>query len=255
MRRCLGITRNLTRCNRQGEWPLFCPEHRRQPLVWLSFIIFTVIGGIASIYSVFQPTRTDLRQNSIPNPIISQPTASAKVVPIPKSKSHVAADDRKENNSNAENKTTNKARPIIVLCHTGISVTKASETALHFDIPYCSGKNTNAYNVKLEVYTIFKTDNGFNVFPLDEKFPDNITLTYENGRSISYILSPLSYDSINNIYIAIRGTYTNEDGSSTFPIFEIYKYTSFTKSWVCTLGKEDEQVRSFLNDFLKDHDK
>jgi hypothetical protein len=60
LRQCFGITRNLTRCNRIGTWKLFCREHRRQPLVWLTFIIFTVIAGTASIYSALQPTRMEI---------------------------------------------------------------------------------------------------------------------------------------------------------------------------------------------------
>jgi hypothetical protein len=59
--RCFGITRNLNRCNRTGEWDLFCKEHRRQPLVWLVFIIFTVVAGAASIYSALQSARTEIQ--------------------------------------------------------------------------------------------------------------------------------------------------------------------------------------------------
>jgi hypothetical protein len=52
-RRCLGLTRTLHRCSRKSEWGLFCQEHKKQPLVWASFLLFTVLGGIASIYSAF----------------------------------------------------------------------------------------------------------------------------------------------------------------------------------------------------------
>lgn len=45
-----------------GEWKLFCEEHKRQPLVWVIFIVFTVIAGAASIYSSLQPTRTEIHQ-------------------------------------------------------------------------------------------------------------------------------------------------------------------------------------------------
>jgi hypothetical protein len=55
--RCWGITRNLNRCGRDGEWRFFCSEHRRQPFVWLIFIIFTIIAGIASIYSALRPSK------------------------------------------------------------------------------------------------------------------------------------------------------------------------------------------------------
>jgi len=52
--RCLGFNRNLRRCNRNLEGHLFCFDHRRQPFVWIFVLIFTVIAGIASIYSAFQ---------------------------------------------------------------------------------------------------------------------------------------------------------------------------------------------------------
>ena len=51
-RRCFGITRNLNRCSRTGNWLLFCEEHSRQWIGWLFFLIFTVGGGTASIYGV-----------------------------------------------------------------------------------------------------------------------------------------------------------------------------------------------------------
>lgn len=53
MRQCYGLTRNFHRCGREGDWRWFCPEHRRQPIVWLSFILFTVVAGTASIYSAW----------------------------------------------------------------------------------------------------------------------------------------------------------------------------------------------------------
>jgi hypothetical protein len=52
-RRCLGLTKTLHRCSRKGEWGLFCQEHKKQPLIWACFLLFTVVGGIASIYSAF----------------------------------------------------------------------------------------------------------------------------------------------------------------------------------------------------------
>lgn len=59
-KRCLGITRNFHRCSRNGEWRFFCNDHKKQPLIWLSFLIFTVLGSIASIYSVFFSSSHDL---------------------------------------------------------------------------------------------------------------------------------------------------------------------------------------------------
>lgn len=48
-KRCCGLTKNLCRCGRIGNWRFFCDEHSRQPLVWLFVVIFTVAGGAASI--------------------------------------------------------------------------------------------------------------------------------------------------------------------------------------------------------------
>jgi hypothetical protein len=71
LRRCLGRTRNLTRCNRTGDWKFFCTEHRWQPIAWVIFFIFTIIGGGASIYSVLRPppnpARTEMHLPSAPS--------------------------------------------------------------------------------------------------------------------------------------------------------------------------------------------
>jgi hypothetical protein len=53
MQHCFGITRTLRRCSRTGNWRFFCDDHRRQPLVWASFLIFTVVAGLSSIYSAW----------------------------------------------------------------------------------------------------------------------------------------------------------------------------------------------------------
>jgi hypothetical protein len=50
LRRCWGLTRNFRRCGRQGNWRLFCDDHRLQPFGWLFGLVFTVIAGIASSY-------------------------------------------------------------------------------------------------------------------------------------------------------------------------------------------------------------
>lgn len=53
MRRCFGRTKNLHRCGREGDWKLFCSDHKNQPLVWIFVFVFSVIAGTASIYSAF----------------------------------------------------------------------------------------------------------------------------------------------------------------------------------------------------------
>ena len=50
MTRCWGITRNLHRCKRTGNWNFFCYEHKRQWIGWLFSLIFTVIAGISVNY-------------------------------------------------------------------------------------------------------------------------------------------------------------------------------------------------------------
>lgn len=59
MGRCWGIITNLRRCRRKGDWLLFCHDHKRQWLIWVSFLVFTVGGGLASIVSYY-----DKRQSS-----------------------------------------------------------------------------------------------------------------------------------------------------------------------------------------------
>lgn len=59
MKRCIGLNRNLTRCNRVGDWKFFCNDHRKQPIVWIVFIVFTVLAGLASIYSAIKPMSTE----------------------------------------------------------------------------------------------------------------------------------------------------------------------------------------------------
>ena len=57
MRQCCGLKRNLIRCQRRGDWNLFCDEHKRQPFYWLFVLVFTVIAGSASICScAFRPS-------------------------------------------------------------------------------------------------------------------------------------------------------------------------------------------------------
>ena len=54
MARCWGITRNLHRCKRTGDWQFFCPEHQRQWIGWL-FTSVSLIAAILGILSYFSP--------------------------------------------------------------------------------------------------------------------------------------------------------------------------------------------------------
>lgn len=61
---CLGLTKNINRCQRKGDWRLFCPEHRRQPIAWIIFLVFTIGAGTASILSYIS---NNPAQNQIQN--------------------------------------------------------------------------------------------------------------------------------------------------------------------------------------------
>jgi hypothetical protein len=50
--KCRGKNKNLRTCGRTGSWRFFCEDHQYQWIILLSFLIFTVWGGGASIYSV-----------------------------------------------------------------------------------------------------------------------------------------------------------------------------------------------------------
>ena len=64
MRRCFGINRNFHRCSRKGKWRFFCSDHSRQPLIWLSFLLFTVLGSIASMQSAWWRKQAPINTHS-----------------------------------------------------------------------------------------------------------------------------------------------------------------------------------------------
>lgn len=95
MARCFGITRNLHRCSRIGDWKLFCSEHQRQPLAWLFVFVFTVLGGLASMQSAWWPSRvhdserTNIRNDALTTEVspmvdlsIGQPFASSTIITL-----------------------------------------------------------------------------------------------------------------------------------------------------------------------------
>ena len=142
-------------------------------------------------------------------------------------------------------------KPVIDLCRRGISVTEIGDEKMYFDIPYCSGKSANAYNVKLETGVIVKAGNGFKVLAkFEDSFPDNITLSYETGKSMSFSLHPLTQESVPNLYIGVRGSYTDESGTSTHPVFDVFKFNLVKKEWVRTLGDEDKTARAFFTQMV-----
>jgi hypothetical protein len=90
-------------------------------------------------------------------------------------------------------------------------------------------------------------ETGFKILvEFGDSFPDNITLSYETGKSMSFSLHPLRYDSVAIMYIGVRGSYSNESGTSTYPVFDVFKFNSIKKEWVRTLGDEDRSVRAFF---------
>lgn len=142
---------------------------------------------------------------------------------------------------------TKSEKPIIDICHRGISVKKVDPHKVFFDIPYCAGKNANAHNVKLEVAIIIREDDKLILLsPFSHQFPDNITLTYETGKAIYFSLSPFDYEQIVNTYICVSGSYTNEDLSSKFTVNDIFKFNSLANNWVRTLGNEDQEIRDYI---------
>jgi len=58
-RQCLGRNRNLRRCARQVEKGFFCYDHKFQPLILFSFIIFTAGVAIITYFSFFQSFQKD----------------------------------------------------------------------------------------------------------------------------------------------------------------------------------------------------
>lgn len=85
--KCLGFNRNLRRCGRSGESWGFCHDHSRQPIIWICFVVFTVLAGTLQIVSVIRPSQpvfipieTRVVESS---PV--EPTPSATVQPTPQS--------------------------------------------------------------------------------------------------------------------------------------------------------------------------
>ena len=81
MKQCWGLKRNLTRCQRTGDWRLFCDEHKRQPLVGLFILLFTVIAGSASIYScAFRPESARQAQEKEQREREAEATQMARII-------------------------------------------------------------------------------------------------------------------------------------------------------------------------------
>jgi hypothetical protein len=139
------------------------------------------------------------------------------------------------------------AKPIVDLCHRGIAVTEVEQDKLYFDIPYCSGKNANAYNVNLQPAVILRVDDDFRLLiGFGDSWPDGTALSYETGKSMSFGLRPISKALLSEMYIGVRGSYTNQSGASTYHVFDIFKLNTVTGEWVRTMGEEDRRARAFF---------
>jgi len=133
----------------------------------------------------------------------------------------------------------------------GISISNLGNSKARVVIPYCSGKNANAYNVKLESAIILKDGVGYDLIAkFEDEFPDGITLTYEQGKSMQYTLSPFDFSVIDNIYICVRGHFTNQDESLTIPVLDIYKRNQNEDTWMRTLSKEDKEIRAYVESLI-----
>ncbi len=137
-------------------------------------------------------------------------------------------------------------KPIIDLCKRGINVREIESNKVFLDIPYCSGKNSNAFNVKLENAVVTPFENKL-VYASDfgDPFPDDITLSYETGKSMHYSIHPFTLEEALNSYIVVKGTYDDEM-SKTYNVLDIFKYSEPTNSWVRALGSEDTKIRNFV---------
>ncbi|PCR96202.1 hypothetical protein CP336_11575 [Pseudomonas fluorescens] len=142
-------------------------------------------------------------------------------------------------------------RPTIDLCHRGISVKEIEPQKMFIDIPYCSGRNANAYNVKLESAIITpRKDALVYTSRFGDAFPDDITLSYETGKSMHYSLHPFSLESALISYVVVKGSYSDAVGK-VYNVFDVFKFSKPTNSWVRTLGSEDLKVRNFVQGSVK----
>ena len=137
--------------------------------------------------------------------------------------------------------------PIVDLCHRGISVRDVGESKMYFDIPYCAGKGVNAHNVKLLAGVFIKTKEGYEVLcPFSDEFPDGITLTHEQGKSMNFSLHPLTSERVPDLVIAVKGSFTGENGNKKYSVFDVFKFNTINESWVRTMGLEDRMAREFI---------
>jgi hypothetical protein len=141
-------------------------------------------------------------------------------------------------------------RPVIDISRRGISVVEIEKDKLSFNIPYCSGKNANAHNVKLDVMVALKDEDEFLLLKeYSDTFPDNISLSYETGKSLNFWLYPLAIDGLPRIYICVKGSYKDATETLTFPVFDVFNYHDLSKSWIRLPGQEDRDMREVFNNF------
>ncbi|MFZ3377125.1 MAG: hypothetical protein WA183_16375 [Chthoniobacterales bacterium] len=68
---------------------------------------------------------------------------------------------------------------------------------------------------------------------------------------MSFTLHPITKDLLGQTYIGVRGSYTNQSGSSTYHVFDVFKLNTITGQWVRTLGEEDRSARAFFQSIIR----
>lgn len=128
-------------------------------------------------------------------------------------------------------------------------VVEIEKDKLYFDIPYCSGKNANAHNVKLKAAVIVETLGGFVVLAnFTDGFPDNICLTYEIGKSMLFwIYHPMAIHYLSCMYICVKGSYQDATETLNFAVYDVFKYNNLSGSWVRLVGEKNIVVREQFN--------
>jgi hypothetical protein len=63
-------------------------------------------------------------------------------------------------------------------------------------------------------------------------------------------LHPFTLESALNSYIAVKGNYSDTAGNF-YNVFDVFKFSKPTNSWVRTLGNEDLKIRNFVQDSAK----
>jgi hypothetical protein len=141
-------------------------------------------------------------------------------------------------------------KPFLDICKQWIQVKEIWNDTYSFDIPYCAWDKYNAYNVKLYSQIIVRENNQLKVIDFIDKdsFPENVIITNESWKSISYVLNNFIYP-INDTYIYISWDYENNENKK-YMVHDIFKYSDVKLWWTRLLWKEYNQIDNFIKDNL-----